>query len=87
MIKRNYVVIAANLVLHSSVVLINLWDVSVSKLDVKLGLLVCKVAMNWLKLVVYKHDGDFETTSDVCTYQGLEVLEYVAIFHALQLAC
>ena len=41
---------------------------------------VCKVAFHWLELIIREHDGDFETYGDICTYQCLEVLEYVAIF-------
>ena len=78
-IKWEYVVIAANSVFDSAVVSLDLWDMLVSRCDVKLGMQVCKVATHWLKLVVSKHDGDFETPADVCTYQCLEVLEYVAI--------
>ena len=29
---------------------------------------------------VNKYDGDFETSGDVCAYQGLEVLEYVIMY-------
>ena len=70
-----------------AVVLLDLWDVLVSRCGVKLGMKVCKVATHWLKLVVCKYDGDSEISGDVCTYQCLEVLEYVAIFHVIQLAC
>ena len=87
MIKRDYVVIAASPVLDGAVVSLDLWDVLASRCDVKLGMQVCKVATHWLKLVVCKHDGDFETSGDVRTYQCLEVLEYAAIFHVTQLAC
>ena len=74
-IKRDYIVIVTNSVLHGVVVPLNLWDVFVSRRDMKLGVQVYKVAMDWLKLIVSKHDGDFDTSGDVCTYQGLEVLE------------
>ena len=81
-VKRDYVVISANPIFDGTVVSINFRDVLVS-----LGMQVGKVAMHWLKLVVCEHDGDFETSGDVRTNQRLEVLEYVASFHAIQLAC
>jgi hypothetical protein len=83
-IKRDYVVIAVNSVFDGSVVLFNLWDVLVLRCDVKPGMQVRKVATHWLKLIVCKHVGDFETSGDVRTNQHLEVLEYVVSFHLIQ---
>ena len=74
-VKQNYVAIAVNPVLDGTVILLNLWDVLVSRCDVKLGIQVRKVATHWLELVVYKHGGDFETSGDVRANQRLEMLE------------
>ena len=43
-IKRDYVVIVANMFLHSAVVSLDFWDVFISRRDVKLSVQVCKVA-------------------------------------------
>ena len=68
-------VTAANSVFDDAVVLLDLWDVPVSRCDVKLGMQVCKISTHWLKMVVCKYGGDFETSGDARTYQCLAVLE------------
>ena len=80
MIKRDYVVIALNLVLYSKVVSLCLWDVFVLICDVKLGMQVCEVTTHWLKLIVCEHNGNFEISGGVYTYQGLKVLEYYCTY-------
>ena len=47
-IKRDYVVIAANSILYGAIVLLYLWDVFVSRRDVQLGMQVCKVSTHCL---------------------------------------
>ena len=86
-IKRDYVVIAANSVFDSAVVSLYLWDMLILICEVKLGMQVRKVATHCLGLAVCKHDGDVGTSGDTCNNQRLEVLEYVASFHAIPLAC
>ena len=68
------VVIVANLVLHSTVVSLDVCDLFVLSRDVKLGVQIGKVATTLPKLIVKEHADDFKTSGDVCTNQGFEVL-------------